>query len=141
MLQKLLEVKGTPHTQEQLRRLNHLTDEATVTVLFNLLSGQPLADVLREAAENRLEPAVREVLDMIDEAGYVSSFEVKTSFGVQPSTASNRVTSLVRSGLARRAFEYIPRGGGKRVYYCRAERPQDPEGVARFLEGLAAGVS
>jgi hypothetical protein len=140
MLQRLLEVKGTAYTPEQLRRLNHLTDEATVAVLFNLLGGQPLDIVLREAAENRLEPAAREVLDMVDKAGFVSSYEVKRDFGVQPSTASNRVAYLVRSGLIRFAFDYVPRGGGRRAYYCRTERPEDPQAVKQFIERLAAGA-
>lgn len=141
MLQRFLEVKGAPYTREQLQRLALLTDEATVGILFNLFSGQDLAEVLRDASENRLEPAVREVLDMIDHAGFVSSYEVKMTYGIQPSTASNRMSSLARSGLVRTAFDYVPKGGGKRTYYCRAERPEDSQAVEQFVEGLsAAGV-
>jgi hypothetical protein len=139
MLQRMLDVKGTPYTPEQLRRLKHLTDEATVAVLFNLLSGQALEVVLREAAENRLEPAAREVLDMVDKAGFVSSYEVKKEFGIQPSTASNRVAYLVRSGLIRLAFDHVPPGGGRRAYYCRTEKPEDPEAIKQFVERLTAG--
>lgn len=141
MLQRLLDVKGTTYTPEQLRRLNNLTDEATVAILFDLLSGQELSDVLRKATEDRLEPAVREVLEMIDRDGFVSSYEIKMAYGIQPSTASNRVSNLARTGLAKAAFDYVPRGGGKRTYYCRTEQVKDQQAINQFLERLAAGVA
>ena len=138
-LRRLMDAKGESYTEAELARLSQSVYPKTVLILHDLLSNRTdITGALRRAAEHRLSPATRKVLEMINAEGFVSSYEVRLACGIHPSTAANRISSLVYAGLAKRAFSYIPQGGGRRVYFCRAETAEDPIAIQAFIAKLDA---
>lgn len=139
-VRRLLEARGTEYTEDQLRRLLFKCDPNTTIALHDLLIGKRMERVLCEWSERQLSPAARDAMVILDELGFVSSYEVMERYKIKPSTASNRLSELARSGVAEKAFSFAPPGGGRRYYFARTGKKITPQAIQEFAESLGGGA-
>ena len=121
---------------EVINNLARVLDGPTVAAMIDLMQRKDMQAVFFAFAERSLTPMESETLALIKEGEFVSSREVSERFGIQASTAINRIRWLERKGVVTGAFEWLPAGGGVRKYYRVANGAIDPAALAKFVSDM-----